>query len=150
MALKMGRGPLLIVGGAVLATLIAVSAAILFKARDNAPSTPPEASASGLVVQTNRADEAKPDSKRSLRCFVAGQFEGVETLADCARKNGVATEALDVGVDQTGALAAANGQTGAALTPLAPLASGEPPAESAPEAAPTASPQPTPPHGPGT
>ncbi len=59
-------------------------------------------------------DPAKP-----LRCFVAGQFVGELTLADCAKRNGVATDALDVGLDETGALAAAD-QAGAVLTPLPP------------------------------
>jgi hypothetical protein len=141
------RRPWLIVGGAVVALLIAGLAAILFKARDHAPTTPPPASTGGLVVQAGRPDDAKLDPNRSLRCFVAGQFEGVETLAACARKNGVATEALDVGIDQTGALAATDGQTGAVLTPLPPPASSEPPAEPAPDAAPVASAAPSPPTG---
>jgi hypothetical protein len=41
------------------------------------------------------------------------------TLADCAKKNGVATRALDVGVDSTGALAAAS-DTGPVIQPLTP------------------------------
>ncbi|HEX4180302.1 MAG TPA: hypothetical protein VHY32_05890 [Caulobacteraceae bacterium] len=112
---------LIIVGGGLLVVIIAALAAMLFQARERAPSAPPPASTGGLVVQTGQADDGKLDPKKSLRCFVNGQFEGVETLADCARKNGVATGALDVGVDQTGALAAANGQ-GASLTPLPPPA----------------------------
>jgi len=138
-----GRSRLLvIVGGGVLVVLIAALAALLFKARDQAPQPPPPAATGGLVVQTGQADDGKLDPKKSLRCFVAGQFEGVETLADCARKNGVATEALDVGIDQTGALAAANGQNGTALTPLPPSSSAEPAAETPPEAATAAVPAP--------
>ena len=128
-----GRRRLLVIaGGAVLVVLLAGSAALLFKARDTANQPPPPAATGGLVVQTGKADDGKLDPKKSLRCFVAGQFEGVETLADCARKNGVATEALDVGIDQTGALAAADGQGGAALTPLPPT-SAAPPVEASPE-----------------
>lgn len=41
------------------------------------------------------------------------------TLADCAKRNGVATGALDVGVDEAGNLAAAD-QAGTMLTPLPP------------------------------
>jgi hypothetical protein len=41
------------------------------------------------------------------------------TLGDCARRNGVATGGLDVGVDETGQLAAAN-PDGVKLTPLPP------------------------------
>ena len=129
------RRLLVIAGGAVLVVLVAGSAALLFKARDHADQPPPPASTGGLVVQTGKADDGKLDPKKSLRCFVAGQFEGVETLADCARKNGVATEALDVGIDQTGALAAADGQGGTALTPLPPT-SAAPPVEATPETAP--------------
>src|ERR1017187_10985386 len=114
------------VGGAILVLLIAAWVAVLFKARDRSPAPPPPASNAGLVVQAGRPDDAKLDQKRLLRCFVAGQFEGVETLADCARKNGVATEALDVGADQTGALAATDGQAGAVVTPLPPPSSSEP------------------------
>ena len=39
---------------------------------------------------------------------MGGSFVGEITLAECAKKNGVATGALDVGVDETGALAAAD------------------------------------------
>jgi hypothetical protein len=124
---------LVIIGGGLLVVIIAGLAAMLFRAREQAPKTPPPASTGGLVVQTGQADDGKLDPKKSLRCFVNGQFEGVETLADCAHKNGVATEALDVGVDPTGALAAANGQS-ASLTPLPPPASASPPVETAPDA----------------
>lgn len=136
----------MVVGGAVLVVLIAGLAAVLFKARDQTPQAPPPASTGGLVVQTGQADDGKPDPKKPLRCFVSGQFEGVETLADCARKNGVATEALDVGIDQTGALAAANGQAGATLTPLPPDPAAPPQAEAPPDAAPAVAPPP--PRGP--
>ena len=50
---------------------------------------------------------------------MAGQLVGDLTLADCAKRNGVATDALDVGIDQSGALAAAD-QAGTAITPLPP------------------------------
>jgi hypothetical protein len=86
------------------------------------------------VGQRGQAGDGKLDPKKPLRCFVNGQFEGIETLADCAQKNGVATEALDVGVDQTGALAAAD-QAGSNLTPL-------PPAEAEAQAPDTAGPAP--------
>jgi hypothetical protein len=140
MGTSQGRRALVIVGGGVVVVLIAALAALLFQARDHAPRTPPPASTGGLVVQTGQVDDGKVDPKKTLRCFVNGQFEGIETLADCARKNGVATEALDVGIDPTGALAAANGQ-GASLTPLPPPASAAPPA-AAPAAAAVAPPTP--------
>lgn len=110
---------LLSVGGGVVVLALAVGAAVLVVRKDHGPKPPPPAATGGLVVQMGRSDDAKLDPGKPLRCFVNGQFEGNETLADCAKKNGVATEALDVGVDQTGALAAAN-QAGDALTPLPP------------------------------
>jgi hypothetical protein len=56
---------------------------------------------------------------------------GEMTLAECAKKNGVATQALDLGVDATGALAAAS-DTGPVVQPLTTaeaqqLPSGAPP-----------------------
>ena len=140
------------VGGGAAVLLIAWTAAILIKAHDHTPAKPPPASTGGLVVQMGRDDDAKVDPSKTLRCFVAGQFEGVETLADCARKNGVATQALDVGIDQTGALAAAGGQTSTALTPLPPPATATIPSEAVKELAPSpsiaAATAPATPHGP--
>jgi hypothetical protein len=133
------RGWLVAVVGGLLVLLIAALAAMLFESRDKGSQTPPPASTGGLVVQTGKADDSKVDPRKSLRCFVNGKFEGIETLADCAQKNGVATDALDVGVDQTGALAAANGQD-ASLTPLPPSDSGAAPAAATPEASPAAAP----------
>lgn len=80
---------------------------------------PSPASSGGLVIDASGGDDAKLDPAKPLRCFVAGQFVGELTLADCAQRNGVATGALDVGVDETGALAAAE-QAGTVLTPLPP------------------------------
>jgi len=113
------RRLLLTIGGGALALLISLGVAIGLVARDHKPATPPPASVGGLVVQMGAPDNAKLDPAQPLRCFVGGQFEGMETLADCAKKNGVATKALDVGVDPNGALTAANG-VGADLAPLPP------------------------------
>jgi len=127
---------LLSVGGGVVVLALAVGAAVFVVRKDHGPKAPPPAATGGLVVQMGRSDDAKLDPSKPLRCFVNGQFEGNETLADCAKKNGVATEALDVGVDQTGALAAAN-QAGAALTPLPPSSEVVDGAAAAQAAAPT-------------
>lgn len=112
------RRLLLTVGGGLVVVALAVGGA-LFVVRHDRPTAPPPASVGGLVVQMGRPEDAKLDPQKPLRCFVGGQFVGLETLADCAKKNGVATEALNVGVDQTGALAAAN-KGGADVTPLPP------------------------------
>jgi len=96
---------LLIAIGAGLAVVAAVVIALIFSAgRDRNPAPPPAAQG-GLTVDV--ADAPELNTTRELRCFVDGQYIGMATLSDCARRNGVATDALDVGIDETGALAAA-------------------------------------------
>jgi hypothetical protein len=121
-------------GGAALALIAGLGIALALMHGAKSPTDDPPASRAGLVVETGRADDKKLDSAQPLRCFVGGQFVGETTLAECAKKNGVATGALDVGVDETGALAAAD-QAGLVLTPLPPPA--EAPTVPAPAAAPT-------------
>lgn len=94
-------------------------AAILAALRPDGPAEAPPASQGGLVVQTGRDDDIKLDARRPLRCFVGGKLVGDLLLGDCAKRNGVATGALDVGLDPSGALAAANGPA-TAITPLPP------------------------------
>lgn len=121
---------IIIGGGATLALLAGLGIAVaLMSDHDKKPAEEPPASRGGLVVETGRDDDGKLDPARPLRCFVGGSFVGEITLAECAKKNGVATGALDVGVDETGALAAAD-QAGTVLTPLPPA-----PTVSAPPAA---------------
>uniref|UniRef100_UPI000839F8B7 hypothetical protein n=1 Tax=Phenylobacterium sp. CCH9-H3 TaxID=1768774 RepID=UPI000839F8B7 len=83
------------------------------------PTPAPPASEGGLVIDSSGAEDNRIDPGKPLRCFVQGQFVGELSLTDCARRNGVATDALDVGLDETGALAAAQ-QAGAQLIPLPP------------------------------
>ena len=90
--------------GAGVAILAAIILALIFGRGDPSPEAPP-ASRGGLTVDVAEAPSLEPT--RELRCFVDGQFVGMATLSDCARRNGLATEALDVGLDETGALAAA-------------------------------------------
>lgn len=59
----------------------------------------------GLVLDID--DAPTLDAKKTLRCFVNGEFVGQLTIADCAKKNGVAANALDVGVDESGEMTAA-------------------------------------------
>jgi len=106
-------------GGAALALVAGLGIALSVMHGNKSPTDNPPASRAGLIVETGRADDTKLDASRPLRCFVGGQFVGETTLAECAKKNGVATGALDVGVDETGALAAAD-QAGTVLTPLPP------------------------------
>jgi len=105
-------------GGGALALLLGLGAAAFFLARAPKPQGPPPASQGGLVVEQGKA-LSDLDPARPLRCFVGGQLVGTMTLADCAKRNGVATRALDLGVDATGALAAAS-DTGPVVQPLTP------------------------------
>jgi hypothetical protein len=119
-------------GGAALALLAGLGIAVaLMSGHDKKPDEAPPASRAGLIVETGRDDDAKLDPARPLRCFVGGTFVGEITLAECAKKNGVATGALDVGVDETGALAAAD-QAGTVLTPLPPTPTVNAPAATTP------------------
>ena len=91
--------------GAGLVIIAAVVLALIFAGGgDQTPEAPPAAKG-GLTVDLADAPALEPT--RELRCFVDGQFVGMATLADCAQRNGLATDALDVGIDETGALAAA-------------------------------------------
>lgn len=93
----------LIAGGGA-AIVVAVALALWF-GRGAAPTEAPPASKGGLTVDV--AEAPSLESTRELRCFVAGRFVGMATLTQCAERNGLATDALDVGIDETGALAAA-------------------------------------------
>lgn len=111
--------------GAALALIAGlVMASTLMNRHKGEANIAPPAAQGGLVVETGTQDEGKLDPTAKLRCFVAGQFVGEATLAECAKKNGVATGALDVGVDESGALAAA-GEAGTTLVPLPPPVAGE-------------------------
>ena len=110
----------LIVGGGALALVAGLAVAwSLTSGHKGETAPPPPASRGGLVIDPNAAPETKVAATKTLRCFVAAQYVGDFTLGECARRNGVATDALDVGVDQTGALAAAQ-QGRTAVTPLPP------------------------------
>ncbi|MDO8297625.1 MAG: hypothetical protein Q7T19_14435 [Caulobacter sp.] len=133
------RRIVLAIGGAV-ALLLGILIAATIMGGDKGPRKPPPAATGGLVVETGRDDDTKLDPTRPIRCFVNGVFAGELTLTECARRNGVATDALDVGVDETGALAAAN-EAGTVLAPLPPVQTApQPPAPAGP--APTQQPAP--------
>src|SRR3984957_14443996 len=116
----------IVFGGGAVALAAGLAIAWFIFARSHKPAEPPPASQGGLTVVSGRDDDAKLDPKRPLRCFVGGQFVGELPLSVCAQRNGVATGALDVGLDQAGALAASNG-AGSTLTPLKPHSAPPPP-----------------------
>lgn len=102
--------------GAGAALLAGVLIAIFFMAKGEPPvETANTTTPTGLTVEMS-ADVLRLDPTRPLRCFVGGQFIGMATLADCAQRNGVAAQSLDVGLDESGELAA-----GGELAPLQPL-----------------------------
>jgi hypothetical protein len=117
--LKDRRTILVLVGGALALLAGVLIATMLVGKGRNEKTSPPPASQGGLVVETGAPDDGRMDPAKPLRCYVAGQYVGEITLSECAKRNGVATGALDVGVDQAGNLAAAD-QAGTMLTPLPP------------------------------
>ena len=124
---------MIVFGGMGLALAGGLMVAAVVASRHGPPAEAPPASRGGLVVQTGRDDDIKLDPRRPLRCFVDGQFAGELPLNVCARKNGVATGALDVGLDPSGALAASTGAS-SDITPLPPPAIAVAPAAPPPRA----------------
>jgi hypothetical protein len=125
-------------GAAALAVVLGLGMAALIMMRDPGSKSPPPASKGGLVVEEGNTDPVL-DPGRPLRCFVGGQLAGTMTLAECARKNGVATRALDLGVDATGALAAAS-DSGPVVQSLTPAQAQVVPLNAPPAAPPAATP----------
>lgn len=89
--------------GAGLAVILAIVLALVFMRGGG--SEAPVGPKGNLQVDVAEPESLEPT--RQLRCFVEGQFVGMLTLDECARRNGLATEALDVGIDETGELVAA-------------------------------------------
>ena len=87
--------PFIIVGG--LAALAAGLGAAWTLLGDGGPEARPPAG--GLVIDATGPDDGPMHAGKPLRCFVQGQFVGELNLTACARRNGVATDALDVGLD---------------------------------------------------
>lgn len=116
---KPRRGLPLVAVGALLALLAGAAIAWVLVSGDRGRQPPPPAAEGGLVIDSSGADDGSAVAGKPLRCFVQGQYVGELSLAACAQRNGVATDALDVGIDETGALAAAD-QAGQMLIPLPP------------------------------
>jgi hypothetical protein len=129
---------IILAGGGVAALALGLGVALILVGHSPRPSGPPPASKGGLVVESN-SDEGPVDLGRPLRCFVGGQMVGEMTLAECAKKNGVATKALDLGVDATGGLAAAS-DTGPVVQPLTPAQAQQVPTQGPPAVPPGAAP----------
>ncbi len=103
-------------GAVALVAGLGVIVGLAVRGRHQPPPAAGSDSPHSLQVEMGKEDPGL-EAKRPLRCFVGGQFVGMLTLSDCARKNGVAPGGLDVGVDPTGAVAAATGDS-SVLQPL--------------------------------
>jgi hypothetical protein len=94
-----------IAAGAAGALLLGLLFAVLLLRGGSGTTEAPPASQGGLQVSVT--DPGPPDPARPLRCFVDGRYVGMATVAECAERNGVSAQALDVGLDESGQLAAA-------------------------------------------
>jgi hypothetical protein len=103
----------LLVGG-LLAVIGGLLSGLVLMVFGRSGDGPPPAMVGGLVVESGPRADSRLAAGTRLRCYVEGQFVGDLTLELCARRNGVASGALDVGIDPSGALGAGAG----ALTPL--------------------------------
>lgn len=102
-----------IAGGAALAIGVAVFLALaLNSGHRNDPKM--NGQPTGMTIVTSDPVPTM-DAKKLLRCYVDGLDVGDMTLAECAKKNGVASQKLDVGTDDNGNVVAA--PTGS-LTPI--------------------------------
>lgn len=93
----------ILIGGAALAVIAGGAIAFGLGRGDNPPARQ-DGPRGELQVDVS---DPTLDPGRELRCYVEGQYVGMASLADCARRNGLATDALDVGVDASGELVAA-------------------------------------------
>lgn len=129
------RSLLIAAAGCVLALLLALGLGFLVTRMHRKGALAPAAeAAAGLQIET---DDSRAAHTQLLRCFVGGQFAGMATIAQCAAKNGVASQTVDDGLDPaTGA--APNGT----LAPPPPTPAPAPVPEPAPQE--TAEAQPAP------
>lgn len=137
--------------GGALALLagLGIGLGLMARGHDHQQAVPDDMPASSagptsLQVEMSQGDPGL-DPAKPLRCFVGGQFVGVVTLAECAKQNGIASGSLDVGLDPSGAIAAAN--PGASVLQPLPTAPEPPPpvavADNSASAAPAVAPTPT-------
>jgi hypothetical protein len=110
--------------GAIAALILAVVVALAVMRGKHGAAAAGGATPGALQIEQGQAD-SRTASTKALRCFVGGQFVGMATVAECAQKNGVAAQALDVGLDPA---------TGQATSPSGSLAPPPPPAQPAPPA----------------
>lgn len=123
-------------GAAVLLAILGIAIVMMMRGPGRAARSDSDAPHS-LQVELGREDPGL-DPDRPMRCFVGGQFVDMLSLKDCAKRNGVPTGSLDVGLDPNGQLAATAGDDSV----LQPLPSAPAPPQGA--APPAAEPAPAP------
>lgn len=94
----------LAIGGAAALVLAIVLALSLSSKHKDGPRMN-EGTSPGLVLNIDEAPTL--DAQKELRCFVNGEFVGMLSIPECAKRNGVAAQALDVGIDESGEMIAA-------------------------------------------
>ena len=90
-------------GGALLLVVVLLGALAL--SHRGGAAVPASASSGELQIEAGRATST--GATASLRCFVGGQMVGEMALGDCAARNGVSSQALDVGLPPPAAPASA-------------------------------------------
>jgi hypothetical protein len=120
----------IVVGGGV-ALLLALLVAVFALRQPPRAGEADMAAKAGLQVNTVR-DEAKVSQTKPLRCFVGGQYVGDFPVLECAKRNGVAAQALDVGLDAAAPPPPPPGATPSAAAPVAPGAAPSEPAPAQP------------------
>ncbi len=154
MAKKVQAGWIWLAAGAVIAVAVAVGLGVaLSSGHKNDPKMNDQPT--GMTFNVSDSPVAALDPKKTLRCYVNGADVGDMTLAECAQKNGMAAQKMDVGLDDNGNVVAA--PTGSLTpTPPAPASAGAAPgkdnnqaqvpeqtAEQVPDTAPAAASSPT-------
>lgn len=118
--------PVILGGGLAVITAALLATPLLL----HSPSHPTSAAAPSLRITHHQPAETPVTPHRSLPCYVNGVSVGALPLMDCAARNGVASGALDVGLQRPS-------PTPATAAPLpVQVAQASPPA--IPEAAPSA------------
>jgi len=119
---------------ALAGAAVALAAGLAIACHRGERTAPPPASQGGLVIDTSGPHGGRSDTTKPLRCFVAGQFVGELPLADCAKRNGVATDAVDVGAAASGGLAPDQDATPVPAPARPDIGSDQPEAPEAPAA----------------